>query len=60
MVAEDEAALLESWQLERLLELGFEQHHAFELAGLSVSWHDAERLVRLGCPPATAFTLLSE
>ena len=45
-----------------LLELEFTmaQVLAIDVTRLSFDWHDAERLIRLGCPHETAVQLLEE
>ena len=42
------------WRTERLLALGYEFRRAALLAYSGVDIHELERLIRKGCPPATA------
>lgn len=47
------------WRADRLIELGLPLHDAVELAATRIDWHDAERLVRRGCPPHTVARILT-
>jgi hypothetical protein len=42
------------WRTERLLALGYELRQAALLAISQVDFHELERLIGSGCPPATA------
>ncbi|GIV03678.1 MAG: hypothetical protein KatS3mg015_2508 [Fimbriimonadales bacterium] len=53
----DEEIIL-SWEEEQLRALGFNSWQAQALADAGVSWHEAERLIRRGCPPELALDLL--
>jgi hypothetical protein len=42
------------WRIDRLLSLGYEFRDAARLALSRIDIHELERLIRNGCPPATA------
>ena len=42
------------WRTERLLALGYELRQAAFLAISEIDFHELERLIGSGCPPATA------
>jgi hypothetical protein len=46
------------WRLDRFLDLQFAGWEAEMLADGEIDWHDAERLLTLGCPLEVAFELL--
>jgi hypothetical protein len=47
------------WRFDRLVEAGYERDAASDLAErVDVDLHEAVRLVRRGCPPATAVRIL--
>lgn len=50
---EDELNVLR-WRTERLLALGYDFRRAAFLAYSGIDIHELERLIRKGCPPATA------
>lgn len=57
--ADAEAALVLSWRFDVLLHAGYPRDDAFALArSASADLHLATRLLRLGCPPATAMRIL--
>ncbi|GIV03965.1 MAG: hypothetical protein KatS3mg015_2795 [Fimbriimonadales bacterium] len=47
-----------SWDEEQLRALGFNEFQARALADAGISWHEAERLIRRGCPLELALDLL--
>lgn len=47
---ESEDVQVKRWNLENLVRLGLTDTDAAYLAEARVSWHEAARLVRLGCP----------
>ena len=54
-----EAVALFEYRKERFIELGFSFRLALRLARDGADWHEAERLLAAGCPPATAARLLA-
>jgi hypothetical protein len=50
----DDDVTLMRWRTERLIALGYEVREATSLAIARVDVHDLERLIKKGCPPATA------
>lgn len=51
---------LHLWRQERLLELGVPELEASALAvARNFDWHEAERLIRKGCPPELVFKILT-
>mgnify|MGYP000011746626 CR=1 FL=1 len=54
----DDEEILLSWEEEQLRALGFNEFQARALSAAGISWHDAERLIRRGCPPELALDLL--
>ena len=56
----DQSARVLSWRIEQLIAAGFDSEAAFVLAlDRDVDLHDATELVRRGCPPGTAFRILT-
>lgn len=56
----DQSARVLSWRIEQLIAAGFDSEAAFVLAlDRDVDLHDATELVRRGCPPGTAFHILT-
>ena len=56
----DQSARVLSWRIEQLIAAGFDSEAAFVLAlDRDVDLHDATELVRRGCPPGTAFCILT-
>ncbi len=53
-----ELARLEAWRLQQLLEVGYKQHRAEQLAGADVDIHLACWLVANGCDQKTALMIL--
>jgi hypothetical protein len=49
---------VEQWRLEQLLSLGMDKGEAALLATQGVSHHDAEDLVRVGCPIERVYWIL--
>lgn len=47
------------WRRRELIRLGFNRRQATRLAELSDVCHDAERLLKAGCPHLIVFDLLS-
>jgi len=55
---EDEPVFL--WRLEQLEQAGYDEESAREIAGRNdIDLHRAVELCSRGCPPATAFAILS-
>jgi hypothetical protein len=55
----DPAARVLGWRIEQLIAVGYDSDAALVLAlDRSVDLHEATELVRLGCPPTTAFRIL--
>jgi hypothetical protein len=55
---EDEPVYL--WRVEQLEQAGYDDDLAHEIAGRpDIDLHHAVALTRAGCPPATAFRILS-
>jgi hypothetical protein len=50
----DEELSVARWRTERLIALGYELREAAFLAISEIDVHELERLIELGCPPATA------
>ena len=50
----DDELIVTHWRAERLVGLGYEPREAASLALSEVDVHELERLIRKGCPPATA------
>lgn len=46
------------WRRERFLLLGFNRRQASRLAAVQADWHQADSLLRDGCPVVTAFDIL--
>ena len=56
----DPAARVLGWRIEQLIAVGFDSDAALVLAlDRTVDLHEATELVRRGCPPTTAFRILS-
>ena len=56
----DQSARVLSWRIEQLIAAGFDSEAAFVLAlDRDVDLHAATELVRRGCPPGTAFRILT-
>ena len=56
----DQSARVLSWRIEQLIAAGFDSEAGFVLAlDRDVDLHDATELVRWGCPPGTAFRILT-
>ncbi len=53
-------SLEQAWRLERLLALGFKRVHAEDLVDVLDIEHQAEALLRGGCPHTIAYLLLRE
>ena len=54
---DDERTL--SWVEERFSELGFNDMQSVALAEAGADWHEAQRLIRGGCPVLTVVDLLT-
>lgn len=50
---------LHLWRQARLEELGVPYPQSWALAVLNFDWHEAERLIRNGCPPRLVFEILT-
>lgn len=46
------------WRRERFLLLGFNRRQASRLAAVQADWHQADELLRSGCPVLVAFDIL--
>ncbi len=56
---EREVMRVRAWRMEMLLKLGFTPDDAGYLSLVrDLDWHEAERLVQLGCPPELVLELL--
>lgn len=47
------------WRIDEFRRLGFNLRQRAVLADAYVATHDAERLIKAGCPPDLAFDILS-
>jgi uncharacterized membrane-anchored protein len=54
---EEEAQIL-VWVASRFQDLGFSAESALELAIEHCDWHEAQRLVEVGCPPELIAAIL--
>jgi hypothetical protein len=58
-VLEKSRDTIREWRVEMLVELGFTPEDAAYLAAVrDLDWHEAERLVRLGCPSELVLEIL--
>ena len=55
---EDECERLFEFRRARFESLGLNEFQAFALADAHVDWHDAERLIKSGCPADVAVDIL--
>jgi hypothetical protein len=55
----DERSLIEAWRLERLLDLGISLDIASRIAAGTLDLHELERLIKRGCNPHTAISILA-
>jgi hypothetical protein len=53
----EEACAVHAWRVDQLTRLGLAWPVAEAVAD-TVDWHDVDKLVRLGCPPSLAVTIV--
>ena len=58
VVLVSEEAALSSWERDRFARMGFDEARVELLVRERVSWHDLDDLLRQGCPPMLALSIV--
>jgi hypothetical protein len=58
-VVETESDAVRGWMVERFRKLGFNKRQRARLIDAHASWHEAETLLKAGCPLELVFDILT-